>query len=146
MAGSGITWSGMICKSGCYAGVKLMSMKENWALSPKGWVLAQTVSTGVLASVKPEVSFTPGGQQTHTKFYLENKTKNSWRNYDRFPAFDGTMHLTPPKHACLPQQWITKRKSDHCYLRTLFWNITVNDMPHFYQGHILSAVWHVRGA
>jgi len=41
-----------------------MSVKENWALSPKGRVLAQTMSIGVLASVKPELSFTPGGQQT----------------------------------------------------------------------------------
>jgi len=87
---------------------------------------------------------------TLTKFYLENKTRNSWRNYDRFPAFDGTMHLTPPMYACLPQQWIIKRKrysnNDCCNLRALFWNVTINNMPHFYQGHILGAVWHVSGA
>lgn len=54
----------MLLSIKCCAGIKLMSVKENWALSPKGRVLAQTMSIGVLASVKPELSFTPGGQQT----------------------------------------------------------------------------------
>lgn len=46
-----------------HVGVKPVSMKENWALNQKGCL--GTMSTGVLASLGPELNFTPGCQQTH---------------------------------------------------------------------------------
>lgn len=83
----------------CYAGVKV---KEKLGTESKRLRLG-------INKVNSRSSFTGAGAEFHSwrsantiaKFHLRKgeKTPPSWRNVDWFPAFDRTVHVTPPVQA-----------------------------------------------